>query len=172
VQQLLAATDRAFEAADARSSPSQANRAAVRAGGAIRQWQARRFAAARPAAVAPVHRSRQRFWTGQVAAAAAVVLLAAGTIAIRYWPQQRQQANLPTPPDRDTRLFEMNAVSELAFGELPDDSASAAATTPAPAVDDGVAGVMPPTDTIASASGGEDQPYFDVPLSPDPEPTP
>ena len=76
--------------------------------------------------------------------------------------------NLPLP-DPDERAFHFNALDELARGEaLLSTDATSDPVTP-----DGVPEtpqVMPPTTDEAVASA--EQPYFDVPLTPDTEPLP
>jgi hypothetical protein len=104
---------------------------------------------------------------------AAIVLIAAGIVAIRNWPMKGDWArnsprNLPSP-DPDERAFHFNALDELARGE----ALFSADTTGDPVTPDSVPEtpqVMPPTtdEVVASA----EQPYFDVPLTPDAEPLP
>jgi len=171
VQQLMQATDSAFEAADGAASAPQVQRASLRATGAIRQWQAKRLPSrviARPA-VAGWQRAR----VGQWAAVAAIVLMAAGIVAIRNWPTKGDVAknstrNLPLP-DPEERAFHFNALDELARGEAlfsADTNSDPVTTDSVPEVPQ----VMPPTtdEAIASADG----PIFDVPLTPDAEPLP
>jgi len=166
LQQLMQATDATFDAVDQAAAVPHVERASLRATSAIRQWQSQRLQS-RATSTPPAAVRWQRARVGQWAAVAAIVLMATGIVIIRNWPTKSDLAKKLPLPDPEERAFHYNALDELARGEalLSADPSSDPVT---PQV---VPEVMPlpPTDQ-AVASG--DQPYFDVPLSPDPEPLP
>jgi hypothetical protein len=183
-------TDAAFAAADAAAPAGpDVGRVAARASAAVRQWQAARTREATGAA-APRRPARSRVaWAAPTAAAAGIALLLGGVNLMRNWPrgearttrETRGDGGMPawpgtpawtTPEERD---FHLTALRTLAVGsdalDEDDPAAPAAgplATTNAPATADPSPRPVPVGQTVASAAGAAaDEPYFDVPLSPE-----
>jgi anti-sigma-K factor RskA len=179
VREDLAATNAAFEAIDDHS-PLNADRAAWRASASLRSWQADRTANV----AIPLRSTRQvhRPWIMPAAVAATVMLVIGGSIVMRNWPltgnkqdlaDRKGDYGLPlVVPDPEERAFHFAALKRLADGEEGmQDEENPAADTPASSLPPvAVTGPEVESGGVASAiASGE--PIFDVPLTPDVDPS-
>jgi hypothetical protein len=178
IRQNLAATDAAFDALDD-VRPAMVERAASRAAESVWQWQLQHAGQKQGRSASRTFASRWML----PAAAAAVALLIGGTVVVRNWKHHDNtdlansnptENNLPAI-EHEERTYDDRALDRLAFESWDEYEHPGAVNLPSilpPPVTPPVAAADENPETIGVASVSTGEPFFNVPLSADPEPTP
>jgi anti-sigma-K factor RskA len=179
IRENLVAADAAFDSLND-VTPAMVERASSRAAESVWQWQLQQTGR-RSASVAGT--SAPSRWM-LPAAAAAVALLIAGSFLLKNWKHansselasQPAENSLPSV-DHEEQTYDDRALNRLAFGVESWDDYDHPGTDTSPSI-------LPPPVTPPVASNDENpeaiggtpiasgEPFFNVPLSADPEPTP
>jgi len=181
IREDLAATDAAFDAIDD-VRPAMIERAASRASSSVWQWQLQQTGrrSLRPAA-----KSWHSKWM-LPAAAAAVALLITGTVLLKTL--KHHDGDIANNPDgtglpavgeqHEEQTYDDRALNHLAFGvESWDDydhpgTDTSPSILPPPVAPPVAAASDENPETAGATSVASGEPFFNVPLSADPEPTP